>query len=212
MNPFNAFQSAWQHAKTLSFVVVISALVGCSEPETLTNLSVEFPKSEQMVIEVVSSQNSYQFELPASVLGDRDELAKSLAPLPRELRLEVIEMLEGIEPPPPEPISPSLSRSVDALDHLLKSLGEDLSDLQQELQQHGDEYQRKLEQNMGELSDDAAAMAAEAEQQAQGFLAKMQHQYVEHIASLIESGELSEQEIARLEQAIIAHHKKAKQQ
>ncbi|GGA84763.1 hypothetical protein GCM10011369_28480 [Neiella marina] len=211
MSPLTALKLAWRHATKLLIAMATLTLVACSEPETLTNLSVEFPQSELMVIDVVSSKQKYQFELPVTELSDRDALAKSLADLPRELRLEVIEMLESIEPPAPEPISPSLSRSVEALDHLLKSLGDDLSDLQQELQQHGDEYQRELEQNMGELSEGAAEMAAEAEQQAKGFLDKMQQQYVEHIARLIESGELSEEEITRLEQAIIAHHKKAKQ-
>ncbi|MBW8191006.1 hypothetical protein K0504_08160 [Neiella marina] len=201
----NRINRSGRRLVTLLSVAALSLLQACSPPEKLEQLQVEFPQPEQMKVDVQSDQRAYQFSLPAEQLNTPAELQASLASLPDELRAEVLAMLEHVEAPPPAPIPGKLSRSVDALDHLLKSLGKDLNELQQDLAENTDEYQRKLEQNMGQLNDEAVALAKQAEQHTSEFLGKMKHEYVNHIAEMIKDGELTPEQIEQLEQAIATH-------
>ncbi|MCM2679331.1 hypothetical protein [Echinimonas agarilytica] len=200
--------------KPLTAVVVASSLFlsACEQApvQQLKSLVIEFPSQDLVQITIQSESNEYQYQFSPELLSQPEQLAAQLKRVPDPMRDEVLGMLADVEPPAPEPISKELSRSVEAFEGLLNAMGEDLESLNVQLDNHGSEYQSELEKHMGQLTEEAKQMAQKAEQEASGFMSKMKREYVNHMAEMIVSDELTDEDVKVLEQAIIERYKAQK--
>lgn len=159
------------------------ALLACSEPpHQLKSLVVEFPEPTMAQVAIESDRSEFQYLIPVQELDQPELLEQRLDDLPESLMPEVLKMLAAVEQPP-SLASNELTDSMQALERLLNSLGEDVAKLKDELTQ-------------------------KAEQKASGVAAKIQRQYVEHLVQMLEQDKLSEEEVKLLENALIERHRR----
>ena len=194
--------------KWLLMTLMSMALSAClgSEPDKLKSLVVEFPETGMMDIQIVSERGAFQYVVPSDLLADPSQLQHTLQRLPDALKPEVFSLLAEIEPPASAPLSKKLSQSVAVLQGFIGAIGDDVEQLQQELESNRRAYQNELKQHMGKLSDEAKRLAEQTEQTASNLVSKIKSDYVLHIAELIEQDQLSEADVQRLEQALIERH------
>lgn len=166
----------------------VFGIAACQEPEQLKSLVVEFPEPTVAQVSIQTSRSELQYQLPVAELTQPSKLKPRMQGLPAEVEQKVFELLAAIEPPPASPLAHELSEHMEALEEFLGG----------------------YKQQMGKLSEEAKRFAEQAEEKASNVVQQLKREYVEHIIRLIEQDELSEDEIKRIEKALIERYHRPK--